>query len=843
MYLQTAVSAKIRNGNEPNYTKSIIEVRFNFAGYHIGMSSYWRCLKKLSLIVGIATIFSEKSAIAQITPDNTLTNNSSIINQGTNQIIQGGTQAGTNLYHSFEKFSVSTGSTAYFNNALDIQNIITRVTGSSASNIDGVLRSNGGANLYLVNPNGIIFGANASLDMGGSFIASTANSINFADGTKFSAIAPQTTSLLTVSTPIGLQFGASPAPIRNQSQARPNNAVGIFNQPVGLQVQSGKTLALVGGEITLAGGNLTAVSGQIELGAVGGDSIVSLIPTNQGLMLGYGNVNNFEDIRLIQRNGNNSVISSVIDTSGVNGSGRIQLQGKNILISGRSRILGITLGAQTGKNLVLNAADAIEISGRNTLLITQTRGNGNGGDLNITAKRLVVSDAAQVATSTLANGGGGNLNVNASESVEMNGNRIRTTALVASTFGVGKAGNISINTQTLRIQNGVTITVESVGEQTETQFRPAIGNAGNLRINASKSVELIGNNLSDTILPTQLSGTTVNRGDGGKIDIITGQLIVRDRAQVNVSSKIVELPNNVIYLGNPLDLGKAGELNIAANSIILANQGKLISETDLGQGGNIVLTINDILLMRNGSQISTNAGKIQANGNGGNITINAANGFIVSVLLENNDITANAFAGSGGKIQITANGILGIQPRSREDFARLVGNDNPNKLDPQQFLTSDITAISQIDPSFNGVVTINTPDVDSSRGIIQLPQEPQEAELSQVCKDNFALNQSQFIISGRGGLPHNPREVLRNNSVDVDWISLEGISDQPQNRQSNRANNRKRFDDSNRSTPIIEAQGWLLDNRGEVFLIDSPSIATPHRTAMIPPSCFVSYLH
>ncbi|MEM7761252.1 MAG: filamentous hemagglutinin N-terminal domain-containing protein, partial [Cyanobacteria bacterium P01_A01_bin.40] len=159
---------------------------------------------------------------AQITTDGTLETEVNTSDNVTE--ITGGTTANNNLFHSFQDFSVETNSTAFFNNAADIDNIISRVTGNNLSNIDGLIRANGSANLILINPQGINFGDNASLDIGGSFLGSTAESVIFDDGTVLNTDL-NSPPLLTVSTPVGLQLGQNSAPIQ---------VSGIANSPVGL---------------------------------------------------------------------------------------------------------------------------------------------------------------------------------------------------------------------------------------------------------------------------------------------------------------------------------------------------------------------------------------------------------------------------------------------------------------------------------------------------------------------------------------------------------------------------------------------------------------------------------
>ena len=283
-----------------------------------------KAFRLIALNSGLACLVFQTSISAQVVPDNTLPQNSIV----TNNLITGGTVSGTTLFHSFQEFSNPTGAAIVFSPNSGVQNIFARVTGTQRSLIDGLLAVNGGANLFLLNPNGITFGQNAQLRVNGSFIASTADSIQFAKGGEFSAKTPQAPPLLTISTPIGLQFG--------------NRSASIVNQAIALSVPSGQTLGLAGGEIRLDNGTLTSLGGAIFLVSADSFGTVQL----NGLNLGETNVQQFGNIELSG--------SASINASG-SGGGAIQIRGGNVTLRDRARLISDTTGANNGQDIEIQA--------------------------------------------------------------------------------------------------------------------------------------------------------------------------------------------------------------------------------------------------------------------------------------------------------------------------------------------------------------------------------------------------------------------------------------------------------------------------------------------------------
>jgi filamentous hemagglutinin family protein len=746
------------------------------------------------------------NVLAQIIPDGTLGAESSVIDPNLNvkgilsDQIEGGAIRGKNLFHSFKEFNVREGQGAYFINPAGIDRILSRVTGDSISQILGKLGVLGNADLFLINPSGIVFGPNATLDLKGSFLATTANSLIFEDGTQFSATETSVSPLLTVKIPTGLQFRGTGGSILNQSQVR--SQIGR-----GLQVQPGNTLALVGGNITLEGGNIVAPRINIEVGSVAENSQVYLHKIDSGWALSYEDVQNFQDIGLTPSTRSNNERSrlNTISPDGL-GGGSIHLQGRRVIVTNGSQIAGV------GAEVTVSASETVLVSGAApsgipfpSAIASQSPLFGKESNVTIDAKKLVVQDGGRVTsetsgfivgdqlTTTVVPGG--NLFVNASESVELNGKVNLLTGLFSSTQSFGAAGNIIINTPKLLARDGAMISaessgVDSFGEPIET------GAAGNININASESLELNNGSIS-----TATSGLG---GSAGNLTIGTGRMNVSDGSKVSVSGKE----------------GQAGNLKITANSLTLS-RGSITAETGksgIEGGANITLQIRDLLSLANESVISATA---NGDANGGNILIDPT--FVLlfpSTGPNGSDIIAKAERGKGGNIRIEAQGIFGTAERKATPGNR----------------SNDIDASSEFGAS--GQVQL-TSTVDPNQGVTQIPEtvvDPNALVAQSPCKRG---SQSQFTRTGRGGLPPNLSDDLSGDSTQVGLVKpapsivAEG---QAQRISSDIAPNENQT--SKIENPIVPAQGWSFNDNGEVVLTAyNPTVTGPQRLQENPVGC------
>lgn len=483
---------------------------------------------------GIAILGTSVSA--QITPDTNLPENSRVTTVNNITSIEGGIKSGSNLFHSFSEFSVLKESTAYFNNVQDIQNIISRVTGKSISNIDGLIKANGTANLFFINPNGIILGKSARLEIGGSFFATTANSIKFADGFEYSATTPQTTPLLTVSTPIGLQFGANPGLIKVEGDGQGIRSRTIPSEAIdtnaGLRVQPSQTLALVGGDISLEGATIKTAGGRIELGSVAANSLVDLVSVEKGFYLSYSGLQNYGNIQLSQQ--------TAVDATG-KGGGDVQIRARSLKLVDGSVVETSTLSSDLGGNLIVNTSDEVQLSGVYNSgndkfpggFYAQAEQNATGasGDTIINTPLLQVENGAEVSVVNKGTGKVGNLTVNSDvikliENPDSN-NRSPTGLGIQVKGSTDATTELKINTRVLRLENGAVVNTSTFGS----------GKGANLTVNATDSVQLTGFRLDGKTRSSLSSQAEQDvTGIAGNLTINTPLLQIEDGALVSTST-------------------------------------------------------------------------------------------------------------------------------------------------------------------------------------------------------------------------------------------------------------------------------------------------------------------
>ncbi|MGJ5676493.1 MAG: filamentous hemagglutinin N-terminal domain-containing protein [Nostochopsis sp.] len=571
-------------------------------------------------------------AIAQVTPDNSLGAESSVVNPDVidgvpSDRIDGGATRGSNLFHSFQDFNINEGRGAYFSNPATINNIITRVTGSNTSNILGKLGVLGNANLFLVNPKGISFGQNASLDLrGGSFFGTTADGVLF-NNFEFSASNPQPVPQLTINIPIGLRFRDNPQPIANNSFAQDAN--GNF---VGLQVAPGKTLALLGGNVNFNSGFVVAPGARVELGGLSQAGTVGLNPDGS---LNFPNGVTKADVSMQNL--------ATVNVAG-GGGGSITVNARNLDISGGGDLVaGIASGsgtpsAQAG-DIIVNASGAVKIEGDSNFSsrirnVVFDSAQGNAGNVIINANSLAGTGNFVIGSFSFGQGNAGKVTITATDKVSLQGLEGQGSGIGSSVgpLSTGSANDIVIDTRSLSLSNFAQLATSTAGQ----------GNAGNIRIKASESVSVSGDSI--------LQAATYASGNAGKIII--------DAPNANVSFDNSTVTTGVIGNSNisGVDLigtGQGGDIDITARSLSLDNGSQLFTNTSGFTGengppnaGNINLDISESLNLQGNSQLLS---LTEGEGKAGNIQVKTGS----LLLTQGSQLNSSTFGkGDAGFIKI-----------------------------------------------------------------------------------------------------------------------------------------------------------------------------------------------
>ena len=657
---------------------------------------------------------------------------------------------GSNLFHSFSEFNLRTpdgGSpeTATFTGPATVTNVITRVTGTSASEINGTLQTSGmpNAHFFLINNHGVIFGPNAELDLDGSFVVASADVVKLAKG-QFHVSDPGS-SVLSSAAPVAFGFLGSPTG-RIEINGDPDPDAPLTT----LRVEQGEVITAIGGEVTMNHASLFARSGRINVVSVSSAGDVEVDPTDSSSTVKIdpsqlrGNIELRNDSRLIAdplgssriviRGGTFQMDDARI-TATVNGifGGGSDGEGIDIELTGdltaRNTIIDTSasgsVSAPVAAGPIHIVADNVTLDGQGEAGATVIRAekggpdSGVGGSITINATSLTVKEGANITTTTFGPADGGDITVIATESVRLDGrsaegDEIASSIISLSTAPIngGRSGNISVTAPVVEIVSGAEMATSSTGS----------GTSGNIDVISSKRFLIDGagssffTGISASSLGVDPMNPGLNFGRAGQVTINSdGPITVRNRGSIATAAFQADGQPLTVVAGSGIEVlfgsritaqaaGDGGDIQITAPQRIYANHGVITAEAGR-DGGNIRL-----------------GGPITVNG----MTVNTSPQFVV---LNHSEIVADA-VGFGGDI-----------------FVRT-----------PVFLQSSTSITADSQSGNPGQIQINSPETDLSGGLVQLPESPIRAEdlLSEQCAVKLEGDFSSFVIVGRGGLPVTP---------------------------------------------------------------------------------------
>lgn len=653
--------------------------------------------------------------------------------------ITGGTTVGTNLFHSLSTFTLGAGDTVDFDVTSGITNILARITGGP-STIDGTITSTIGAggplssaSLYLINPAGVMFSANAQVNLGGSFIVTTANYIKFSDGSFFYG---------DIGHPIQ-DAGLSSAPVSAFGflSSSPATVSATGSQ---LTMQAGMGLHVISGDVNIDGAALSAPAGDLTIFSAAGGGEVPFTLASPGSGYATATVNQLGSISfsngaqaaidgagggaLVIRGGKITVNNSYI-TSGNFGpvvGGNISVQATQLTITNGGYIATDSFGGAKAGSVTVNVAQNLDISGTGSQISADTETAGAGGVVTANVGGAVNLDGGDIFANTDSSGSGGAVSVTAG-SMTMMGN----ARLSSITDGTGNAGTVN-----LTLTSGPLTMTDTSGILADT-YKP--GNGGNIAVTAPE-VSLTGQALIS-------ANTFFSTGKGGNVTV--------DATSLSIQGTGTQPPNSLGITAQSFGSGNAGNISVSCSQAVLSGQGLISASSEATNAGSVQILAANSLTLSSGGSINTSAAD-----NGGNVTLR------VGRLLYLTDSNIEAYAGvssfpgqqvggNGGNIVIDPEFVvLNNSLISANDLSGVGQNGNIVNL-ANFFFTSDSLLHA------TGTIETTPPDLDLAAGLIVLPGilVDEQSKLRETCAQSVNHEFSTFIVVGRGGTEAAPEEL------------------------------------------------------------------------------------
>lgn len=732
---------------------------------------------------------------AEIIMDGTLGTSAALL--GPDYVVEAefGQQFGKNLFHSFSQFNLEADESATFSGPENVSRIISRVTGGYSSNINGLIRSTvPSADFYLINPAGLIFGPQASLDIQGSFYAGTADTLLFQDGKEFNASQPHKSSL-TVAPITAFGFVTdTPATLAIDGSH--------------LTVPKTKTLSLIGNNFNFSHARLTSPSGYLNLASIAGKGQVGLPNYELAISAPRGKITAIDSQISTSGEGGGAIYiragQLLLDNTQVtaNSLGATAAQGIDVQVDELSGYRGgylssSTLGTGRGGKVQIQATGSVNFSGENSegqlSGILAESGNlthnnaGHAGNIVLEAEQLNLAAGAQISSTTFGTGQGGNLFLTVKEKTYLVGDNQEgrfSSGIIADAEGktdhAGNAGHILLTTRRLHIQDGAQILAITLGN----------GQGGQIDIKAAQEIIIAGRGKPYTSSSgrvsqrrSSISTTSFNQGQGGNLNLAAGELQLREGGIIDASTQNVGQAGTVhIEITGDLDIsggggistisinGKAGDLILHSQQLILQESSRIIAMTfGKEKGGDIQIQADQIKLKET-STIS--AASLRGQGDAGQVELNIGK----SLHMQDSVIETKTQQADGGDIAITSPGYLYLVGSQITTSVQGEKGDGGNIILQPEFILLDnahiqanafegnggnidiiVTGLYKFSPSvieassqygINGEITVTSPDTQVDESLVILKSDFLDASrlLQNICSNSAMAEKSNTFV-------------------------------------------------------------------------------------------------